>query len=184
MDADAPIIDDRFWEHLRYRGVRLKTQVLRDSPSPLPWYRELYWQSFKRVCASDGNRFPLLIYYAYPQTTPEGLFRRHGSRKPRQSDPFGELPMAEYLEAERIFNRLCERWAGNMPSWRRAILNGVSKRLALHPPDSAWGKRMRRIKGGVHCQRKYLEEGGHPLPTVRQAMTKRQRGQLTSEDRS
>jgi hypothetical protein len=33
---------------------------------------------------------------------------------------------------------------------------------------------MRRIKGGVHCQRMYRESGWHPLENVGQAMAKRQ----------
>src|SRR5215831_150075 len=33
---------------------------------------------------------------------------------------------------------------------------------------------MRRIKGGVHCQRKYREQGWHPLVGFNQAMAKRQ----------
>jgi len=32
---------------------------------------------------------------------------------------------------------------------------------------------MRRIKGGVHCQRKYRELGSHPLAEFNQAMAKR-----------
>jgi len=38
---------------------------------------------------------------------------------------------------------------------------------------------MRRIKGGVHCQRKYREQGWHPLVEFNQAMAKR-RNDLSS----
>jgi hypothetical protein len=37
---------------------------------------------------------------------------------------------------------------------------------------------MRRIKGGVHCQRKYRERGGHPLEAFNQAMAKRRKANL------
>jgi hypothetical protein len=62
-----------------------------------------------------------------------------------------------------IFANLCQKWAGNLPSWRKAILAGRARRLALHPPDSAWGRRMRATRGGRAVQRKYRREGAHPL---------------------
>jgi hypothetical protein len=41
------------------------------------------------------------------------------------------------------------RWVGNIPSRRRTILMGAARSLIRHPPDSEWGRRMRRIKGTV-----------------------------------
>jgi hypothetical protein len=131
------------------------------------------WQSFKQRCTAEGNLVPLLISQLEPQECDPGMFRRRGPRKPKGSDPFGDLPLIQRLQAEEIFRQLCAKWTGNLPSWRRAILVGVARRLTLHPPSSAWGKRMRRIKGGVHCQRKYREQGWHPLVGFNQAMAKR-----------
>jgi hypothetical protein len=70
---------------------------------------------------------------------------------------------------------LCRRWEPDLPPWRRAILAGRARRLTLHPPDSEWGKRMRRTKGGVRCQQKYREHGSHALAAFNQAMTKRRK---------
>jgi len=41
---------------------------------------------------------------------------------------------------------------------------------------------MRRIKGGVHCQRKYRELGGHPLEAHNQTMTKRRKAILNATE--
>jgi hypothetical protein len=44
------------------------------------------------------------------------------------------------------------------------------------PAGLDWGRRMRRIKGGVHCQKRYRELGWHPLDNVSRAMPKRHNG--------
>jgi hypothetical protein len=173
-----PVVDDKFWEHLRYKGVLYKTYFLSTMPpaDKTPWYRDHQWQTLKRYWAQQKNSLPLLIYYAYPQDPPPSMFQRRGRRKPKGSFPFVDLPFPYCIEADHIFRRLCEKWADDLPSWRRAILAGRARYLALHPPDSDWGKRMRRIKGGVHCQRKYRKLGQHPLPAVSRALAKRQQG--------
>jgi hypothetical protein len=172
--------DDRLWERLRYRKVPIKKHVLGSLPeSAGSMVADQLWQSFKQHCAGEGNVVPLLISQLGPQDPDPGMFRRRGMRKPKGSDPFGDLPPIQRLQAEEIFRQLCTKWTGNLPSWRRAILVGVARRLTLHPPSSAWGKRMRRIKGGVHCQRKYKERGWHPLAEFNQAMAKR-RNDLSS----
>jgi len=154
-------IEDKFWNRLRYGGAPIKQHVLadvRDSGEPL--LRDWLWQSFKQHCAAQGNLVPLLISQLEPQDPDPGMFRRRGPRKLKGSEPFGDLPLIQRLQAEEKFRQLCERWTGNLPSWRRAILAGVARRLTLHPPNSEWGRQMRRIKGGVHCQRKYGSRAG------------------------
>jgi hypothetical protein len=128
-----------------------------------------------RNCAANGNVLPKLISQLEPPCPPPGMYRRRGPRKQRGADPFSDLSLIQRRQAEERFGRLCEKWAGNLPSWRRAILAGVARRLTLHPPGSEWGKRMRRIKGGLHCQRKYREGGRHPLAEFNQAMAKRRK---------
>jgi len=61
--------------------------------------------------------------------------------------------------------------ADGRPGWRKPLLIGIACRLARAPSarPSEWGTRMRRIKGGVHVQRRYKEKGWHPLPSVRKA---------------
>ena len=172
MKIAQSAIDDRFWERQRYRGAPVKQHVLADLPDS-PLIGDRVWQSFKQQCAVEGDILSLLISHLEPQDPDPGMFRRRGPRKPKGSDPFGDLPEIQRLGAEDRFRRLCTKWAGNLPSWRRAILAGVARRLTLHPPSSDWGKRMRRIKGGVHCQRKYRKEGWHPLARFNQSMAKR-----------
>lgn len=40
-------------------------------------------------------------------------------------------------------------------NWRYAILVGQAKRLALNPPDSAWGHKMLAKRGGLAVQTQY-----------------------------
>jgi hypothetical protein len=185
VKTDPLGIDERLWQRLRYRGAPIKKHVLSDLPdSGAPLIADGVWQSFKQHCAAEGNLVPLLISQLAPQNADAGMFRRRGPRKPKGSDPFGDLPFIQRLQAEERFRQLCDRWAGNLPSWRRAILVGVARRLTLHPPSSAWGKRMRRIKGGVHCQRKYKERGWHPLAEFNQSMAKRRNGLSSSQSQT
>ena len=180
MSAKPSANEDRFWERLRYRGAPIKRHVLADVPdSGAPLLSDRLWQSFKQHCAAEGNLIPLLISRLEPKDPDPGMFRWRRPRKSKGSDPFGDLPLIQRLQAEERFRQLCAKWAGNLPSWRRAILAGVARRLTLDPPNSAWGKRMQRIKGGVHCQRKYREQGWHPLSEFNQAMAKR-RNDLSS----
>jgi len=48
---------------------------------------------------------------------------------------------------------------GSVPPWLFALYVGQSKRLALNPPSSAWGRSMRAKKGGYAVQRRYRMEG-------------------------
>jgi hypothetical protein len=66
-------------------------------------------------------------------------------------------------------SRFCRRWGNDLPSWRYALLVGQAKRLALHPPDSAWGRRMLAKRGGLAAQRKCRFEGIDPLEKARAA---------------
>jgi hypothetical protein len=185
VKTDPPSIDEKLWERLRHRNVLIKQHVLASVPeSAGPLVADQVWQSFKQQCAAECNAVPLLISQLDPQDLDQGMFRRRRSRKPAGSDPFGDLPLIQRLRAEDRFRRLCEKWAGNLPSWRRAVLAGVARRLTLHPPDSEWGKRMRRIKGGVHCQRKYREQGWHPLAEYNQAMAKRRKDRAGAQLRT
>jgi hypothetical protein len=174
VKTDPTGIDEGLWERLRHRGAPVKQRVLTSLPeSAGPLVADRLWQSFKQQCAAQGNVLPLLISQLEAQDLDPGMFRRRRPRKPKGSDPFEDLPVIQHLDAMKTFWRLCARWEGNLPTWRRAILAGVARRLTLHPPDSEWGRRMRRIKGGLHCQRKYREQGRHPLAEYNQAMTKR-----------
>lgn len=175
MTPNPSAIDAKTWKRLRYRGVPLKQHVLAQVPASVAPLigDDRALQSFKQQCAAEGNILPSLISQLEPQDPAPGMFRRRAPRKPKGSDPFADLPPVHRAQARERFGQLCDKWAGNLPSWRRAVLAGCARRLTLHPPGSEWGRRMRRIKGGVHCQRKYREQGWHPLVEFNQAMTKR-----------
>src|SRR5215472_6103871 len=86
--------------------------------------------------------------------------RKFNGRNP--NGYFNDLPPQARMAAWRWLGKFCERWRRNMPCWRFAILVGQAKRLALNPPDSAWGRSMHSKKGGKAVQRKYQAEGRHP----------------------
>lgn len=158
------IVPDKIWDRLRFRGVRLRDEVTKNTPQEM---RERVWRMFKVICAEQGNWLPWVIYHIKPQFS--GVFERRRSRRTKGSDPFDDLPPIQRARAQEIFKRLCNKWRLDLPHWRRAILVGVAPRLARHPSScsSDWGRRMRRIKGGVHSRRRYQQEGWHPLPAVR-----------------
>jgi hypothetical protein len=102
-----------------------------------------------------------------------GLYRRC-SRRPASSGLFDDIPsLAQRERAERIYARLCERHSQRLSScpWLLPILAGRARDLAVRPEahGSEQGRRMRRIKGGIHVQRRYREQGWHPLASVRKA---------------
>lgn len=62
----------------------------------------------------------------------------------RRSGRFDDLPPPQRAAAEAHYHRLCARWGENLPQWRRAILVGRAKDLAIRPRDEAWARRLRR----------------------------------------
>src|ERR1700682_737151 len=75
---------------------------------------------------------------------------------------FDDLPLDVCISATQWLDHFCKRWAGDLPPWRFAILVGQSKRLALHPPTSSWGRSMLAQRRGLALQRKLRLEGKHP----------------------
>jgi hypothetical protein len=177
----APVpFPNRSWESLRYQGARFKDYFLGGPSEDLsPGMREMLWQGFKAQCAAEGIWLPWLIHSMEPQST--GLFKRNRPRHPAGHPLFDDLSPNQRAEAQEIFKRLCEHWSWRVrtgearsagPSnWRKPLLAGIARRLASNSSNgmSAWGKRMRRIKGGKHTQRRYREQGWHPLASVRKA---------------
>jgi hypothetical protein len=83
-------------------------------------------------------------------------------RNSKHSRDFRDLPLDARAHAYRWLELFRERWGSDLPPWRYAILVGQARRLALHPPDSAWGRRMLAKRGGLALQRKLRAEGRHP----------------------
>ena len=88
-----------------------------------------------------------------------GLKKYHGCNP---NGYFQDLPSEIQRAARRWLWRWCQKWGRNLPQWRFAILVGQAKRLALNPPTSEWGRRMRAKKGGYAVQRRYRMEGRDP----------------------
>ena len=86
--------------------------------------------------------------------------RKYAGRNP--NGYFNDLEPDVRMAAWRWLGKLTKPWGRDMPLWRQAILIGQAKRLALNPPDSAWGRSMLGKRGGHAVQRNYLVEGRHP----------------------
>jgi hypothetical protein len=84
----------------------------------------------------------------------EGLRGQRGT-----GQVFDDLQLPLRVNAQRTFGRLCARWSRNLPQWRMPPLVGRARWLTLHPPDSAWGRRMLAKRGGRAVQRRYRLEG-------------------------
>jgi len=99
---------------------------------------------------------------------PERVVKLKAQKSPRlKNGPFSELTWEQQRAAEKWLWKFCARWEGNLPNWRRAILIGVAKRLAVNPPVKGFGKSLlvRRAvrKGGLALARKCRETGiPHP----------------------
>lgn len=121
-------------------------------------------------------------------------------RKYRGRNPHGyfqDLPWEVRSRAFIWLHRLCQRWRGNLPQWRRAILIGQAKRLARMSPEerTAWGHRMLAKRGGYAVQNLYRREGRvgklHPaheaarVSAVNRRLRKKvkERGPLTPSER-
>jgi hypothetical protein len=164
----GPVLTAKTWNRLRHNGRLVRDEVTADLP---PEMRSLAWQEFKRTSLAQ-SACALLALLEPPQAT-EGLYRRR-PRRAAGTGPFDDIPsLSQRLKAETTYAELCDRRAERLPScpWLLPILAGRARDLALRPDrhGSERGRRMRRIKGGKHVQRRYREQGWHPLASVRKA---------------
>jgi hypothetical protein len=91
-------------------------------------------------------------------------------RKPApRGGAFAALTWQQRRTAEKLLWRFCQRWAGNLPQWRRAILTGVAKRLAVNSLGSEWSRHMFAVKGGKAAQRRHRREGVDVMAAARAA---------------
>jgi len=167
-EPGAPRLTKKAWNRLRHNGKPLRDEVMSKLP---PTLRPLAWQEFQRMPIARWACS--LIQLLEPQQSDAGLYRRR-ARRPAGAGPFDDIQsLSQRLKAEIIYAELCDRHAERLPScpWLLPILAGRARNLALHPDahGSERGRRMRRIKGGKHVQRRYREQGWHPLPSVRKA---------------
>ena len=156
------------WNRVRRAGKLLRDEVAGDLP---PMLRGLAWQQFQQLpLARAACRLMELLE---PPRSNAGLYCRSPHR-PADAGLFADIPSLDQRgTAEKIYAELCKRHADRLPSspWLLPILAGRARDLALHPDahGSDRGRRMRRIKGGKHVQRRYREKGWHPLASVRKA---------------
>ena len=93
---------------------------------------------------------------------------------------FSDLPTPVRAKANEWLRRFCNRRGGNPPQWLFAIYVGQAKRLALNPPDSAWGRSMHARRGGRAVQRRYRLEGRHPTEKATQVSVLRRKASARS----
>jgi hypothetical protein len=160
-----PVLTEKVWNRLRHGDRLVRDEVIGELP---PILAPLAWQQFQQLpMAQCASRLLALL-----EPPPASLYLRRPSR--RGSGPFDDISSPiERGRAERIYAELRERHSSRLAScpWLLPILAGRARDLALRPDahGSGRGRRMRRIKGGKHVQRRYREQGWHPLPSVRKA---------------
>ncbi len=132
-------IDNRYFEHLRYRGVRLKKHVL--SPDcAIPSFRDLVWQSFKEHCATEGNILPLLIYNLEPQGPDPGMFRRRRPRNPKGTGLFEDLPAFQRAKAIKKFQGTAPEVVRESPLLATCYLAGSCSPTGASPAGLGLGQ--------------------------------------------
>ena len=83
-----------------------------------------------------------------PRLNPQNVPPLHARKPPRSSaGPFADLTYPQRKAAEAWLYKFCKRWGTDLPQWRRAILIGTAKRLALHPPVANFGYSLRSHAG-------------------------------------
>ena len=162
----APVLTEKIWNRLRHNGKLVRDEVTSHLP---PMLRSLAWQEFQQLPMARWA-CSLMLLLEPPQS--RGLYRR--TRRPANAGVFDDIPsLTQRVTAEKIYAELCDRHAERLTScpWLLPILAGRAHDLTLRPEahGSERGRRMRRIKGGKHAQRRYRELGWHPLASVRKA---------------
>lgn len=99
---------------------------------------------------------PTRTEYPHPERVPKLQACQH-IRNP--AGPFADLPWLQQQAAQQWLYKFCQRWGSDLPSWRRAILIGVSRRLARRPPAPGFGRKLQGAWGGQVAARKYRLAG-------------------------
>ena len=96
--------------------------------------------------------------------------------KAKAAGPFSDLTWVQQKAAEQWYWKFCTRWGNDLPPWRRGILIGVARRLAVNPFTASRGLSLLRAKGGLATSRRYpghrfgyqaLLDRGTPLHTFK-----------------
>jgi len=98
----------------------------------------------------------------YPSTRVPVLRARRSPRNP--AGPFADLTWTQQRAAEQWLFKFCARWGTDLPPWRRAILVGVARRLALNPPSRQFGLSLANVSRGRALARSCRLQGiPHPI---------------------
>jgi hypothetical protein len=166
-ESEGPLLTDKALSCVRHDGQLVRDEVTGGLP---PMLRPVAWQQFQQMPMGQCACF--LLSVLEPEA-PAGLYRRN-ARRLADVGLFDDIPsLAQREKAEKIHAKLCERHSQRLSScpWLLPILAGRARDLAVRPEahGSEQGRRMRRIKGGIHVQQRYREQGWHPLASVRKA---------------
>jgi hypothetical protein len=99
--------------------------------------------------------------------------RKYNGRNPNGF--FNDLPLDIRVAAWRWLGKLQAKWGRNLPLWRRAILIGQARRLALMSDEerSAWGRSMLAKRGGYRVQWIYRFQGRNPTAAANESRRQR-----------
>jgi hypothetical protein len=166
-ESEGPLLTEKALSCVRHKGHLVRDEVTGGLP---PMLRPVAWQQFQQM---PIVRWACLLLSLLEPQDDAGLYRRRSGR-PASSGLFDDIPsLAQREKAEKIHAKLCERHSQRLSScpWLLPILAGRARDLAVRPEahGSEQGRRMRRIKGGIHVQQRYREQGWHPLASVRKA---------------
>jgi len=166
-ESEGPLLTEKALSCVRHNGQLVRDEITGGLP---PMLRAVAWQQFQQMPIA---RWACLLLSLLEPPDNAGLYRRR-SRRPASSGLFDDIPsLAQREKAEKIYAKLCERHSQRLSScpWLLPILAGRARDLAVRPEahGSEQGRRMRRIKGGIHVQQRYREQGWHPLASVRKA---------------
>lgn len=167
-ESEGPLLTEKVLSGVRHNGQLVRDEVTASLP---PMLRAVAWHQFQQMPIA---RWACLLLSLLEPPDDAGLYRRRSRRSTASSGSFDDIPLlAERDKAKEVYAELCGRHSQRLDScrWLRPVLAGRARWLATHPEahGSAWGRQMRRQKGGKHTQQRYREQGWHPLPSVRKA---------------
>ena len=85
--------------------------------------------------------------------------------KAKAAGPFSDLTWPQQKAAEQWYWKFCQRWGNDLPNWRRGILIGVARRLAVNPPKPNFARSLATCAGRRSLMRK-IRAAGIPHPGI------------------
>ena len=79
--------------------------------------------------------------------------------KAKAAGPFSDLTWVQQKAAEQWYWKFCLKWGNDLPPWRRGILIGVARRLAVKPFTAKHGLSLARHQGANALVRRCRAQG-------------------------